>query len=135
MRVDQLQRARSRGNSRSQQGHPNTLPISLLTLLPSVQILLAFFCDYRHLLPRLIAQVGPQPAFYFFERHSFPLLVIQPLVPIDFPYPEIFCVLMTEIEPTHRCAGPHSEALCQANPGIPFGREQVEKNPLFSMVR
>src|ERR1700758_4860894 len=98
-------------------------------LLPSLQILFASFCEYRHLLLGLVAQVGPQPAFDFFKRHSFALLVIQHLVPSDLSYSEIFCILMAEIEPTHRGAGPHRETLSQADHGILFGGKQVEKNP------
>src|ERR1700736_4373930 len=48
---------------------------------------------------RYIIQIGPQPALKFFERHTFPPLIIKHLVTVNFPNAKVFRFWMPKIEP------------------------------------
>ena len=76
---------------------------------------------------RLVAQIGPQPAFYFRNVHALAAGVVLDLVAGDAIDGEIFCLRMGEIETADTSRRLHGIIYGEPNTGRCFRVEQLKR--------
>src|SRR3569833_506871 len=84
--------------------------------------------------PRIVVQDRRQPAFTLRHAPALAAGIVFDLVALDLADAEVVAVRVAEIEPAHRGAWPHREALGQRD-ADPLAAKQREQRALLGVIR
>src|SRR5580700_10501957 len=83
---------------------------------------------------RIVVEHWREPLLAHLRAPAFAPRVVLDLVALDLADAEIMALRVAEIEPAHRGAGPHGEALGELDPRCRLAVEEGEQRPLLGVV-